>query len=69
VEELQSGIETAWRFAYRPSSILRRITASPSPLMVRVGANLAYRFYARNLHRFYNCDWVLGRVRPARSAA
>ena len=70
VEELQSGIEAAWRFAYRPSSILRRIAASPSPLMVRVGANLAYRFYARNLHRFYNCDWVLGRVRrPARSAA
>jgi hypothetical protein len=27
---------------------------------VRLGANLAYRFYAHNLHRFYNCDWFIG---------
>jgi radical SAM superfamily enzyme YgiQ (UPF0313 family) len=60
VEELQRGIETAWRFAYSASSIGRRILASPSPWPVRIGANLAYRFYAHNLHRFYNCDWVIG---------
>jgi radical SAM superfamily enzyme YgiQ (UPF0313 family) len=60
VEELQRGIETAWRFAYSATSIGRRILASPSPWPVRIGANLAYRFYAHNLHRFYNCDWVIG---------
>jgi radical SAM superfamily enzyme YgiQ (UPF0313 family) len=60
VEELQRGIETAWRFAYSAPSIARRILASPSPWPVRIGANLAYRFYAHNLHRFYNCDWVIG---------
>jgi hypothetical protein len=34
---------------------------------VRIGANLAYRHYARNLHRFYTCDWVIG-ARTAREA-
>ena len=62
VEELQRGVERAWRIAYSPRSMVRRILASPSPWPVRVGANLAYRFYAHNLHRFYNCDWVIGRA-------
>jgi hypothetical protein len=70
VEQLQRGIETAWRIAYSPTSICRRILASPSPWPVRLGANLAYRFYAHNLHRFYNCDWVIGRAAArAESAA
>ncbi len=69
VAELQAGIETAWRYAYRYSSIVRRIASSPSPLPVRVGANLGYRFYARHLHRFYNCDWFIGRREPARRSA
>jgi radical SAM superfamily enzyme YgiQ (UPF0313 family) len=60
VEQLQRGIEEAWRFAYSARSIAKRIVSSPSPWPVRVGANLAYRFYAHNLHRFYNCDWVIG---------
>jgi radical SAM superfamily enzyme YgiQ (UPF0313 family) len=61
VEELQRGTETAWRHAYSIRSIGRRILASPSPWPVRLGTNIAYRFYAHNLHRFYNCDWVIGR--------
>ena len=66
VEQLQRGIETAWRHAYSLPSILERLRASPSPLKVGIGANLAYRFYARNLHRFYHCDWVIGgRASPA----
>ena len=60
VEDLQRGIEVAWRMAYSVKSIVRRLPASPSPWPVRLGANLAYRFYAHNLHRFYNCDWVIG---------
>ena len=65
VEELQRGIETAWRYAYSVPSMVRRMAVSPSPWPVRIGANLAYRFYAHNLKRFYNCDWVLGGERPA----
>jgi hypothetical protein len=68
VEQLQRGIETAWRHAYSVPSIFKRLAASPSPLPVRIGTNLGYRFYARNLHRFYNCDWILGMGRE-RSAA
>jgi radical SAM superfamily enzyme YgiQ (UPF0313 family) len=60
VEELQRGVETAWRHAYSARSAWRRLRASPSPWPVRIGANLAYRHYARNLHRFYTCDWVIG---------
>jgi radical SAM superfamily enzyme YgiQ (UPF0313 family) len=67
VEQLQSGIETAWRYTYSVPSMLKRLAASPSPWPVRLGTNLGYRFYAHNLHRFYNCDWILGlgRERPA----
>ena len=57
-------------------SIARRLASSPSPWPVRLGANLGYRFYAHNLHRFYNCDWIIGRAvqrakhgRPAWTAA
>lgn len=67
VEQLQRGVETAWRHCYSVPSMLKRMAASPSPLPVRLGANLAYRFYAHNLKRFYNCDWVLDA--PARRAA
>lgn len=66
VEQLQRGMEQAWRYAYRYGSIARRLRRSPAPLGVALGANLAYRFYGRNLHRFYNCDWRIGRERPGR---
>jgi radical SAM superfamily enzyme YgiQ (UPF0313 family) len=62
VLELQRGIEQAWKHAYSLPSMLRRLRATPSPLHVGLAANVAYRFYANNLHRFYNCDWVLGRA-------
>jgi hypothetical protein len=35
---------------------------------VRAITNLGYRFYAHNLHRFYNCDWVLGFDGPRAAA-
>jgi radical SAM superfamily enzyme YgiQ (UPF0313 family) len=60
VEELQRGIETAWKHAYSVPSMVKRLASSPSPWPVRLGTNLGYRFYAHNLHRFYNCDWILG---------
>ena len=60
VEELQLGTERAWKHAYSLPSILRRIRHSPAPLAVRLSSNLGYRFYAHRLHKFYNCDWVMG---------
>lgn len=75
-EQLQRGTEAAWRHAYSYGSILTRLRASPSPLPLYLGANLGYRFYGRNLHRFYTCDWRVGRRggvrasdRPAPAAA
>ena len=67
VNELQFGTERAWKIAYGWRSIARRLRHSPAPLHVRLITNFGYRFYAHNLHRFYNCDWILGlgRERPA----
>ncbi|HTI71267.1 MAG TPA: radical SAM protein [Candidatus Limnocylindria bacterium] len=62
IEELQQGTETAWRHAYSVRSIVRRIARSPAPWPVKLGTNIGYRFYAHHLNRFYNCDWILGRV-------
>ena len=62
VPELLDGIEAAWRLAYSYRSIWQRIRSSPAPWPVRLGTNLGYRFYANNLSRFYNCDWIIGRA-------
>jgi len=62
VTELQEGVEAAWKHAYSFRSIARRIRHSPAPWPVKLGTNLGYRFYAHNLNRFYNCDWIIGRA-------
>lgn len=62
MNELQEGTEAAWKHAYSFRSIARRISHSPAPWPVKIGTNLGYRFYASNLSRFYNCDWVIGRA-------
>lgn len=62
VEELQQGTKAAWKYTYSFRSIARRIAHSPAPWPVRLGTNLGYRFYAHNLSRFYNCDWIVGRA-------
>jgi len=62
VEELQTGAEAAWKHAYSVRSITRRILHSPAAWPVKLGTNLGYRFYAHNLSRFYNCDWIIGRA-------
>ena len=75
IQELQLGAEAAWKHAYSFRSIARRISHSPAPWPVKLGTNLGYRFYAHNLSRFYNCDWIIGRAanngksfQPARPA-
>jgi radical SAM superfamily enzyme YgiQ (UPF0313 family) len=64
VDELQYGTEMAWKHAYSFRSIARRIRHSPAAWPVKLGTNLGYRFYAHNLSRFYNCDWIVGRTQP-----
>ena len=44
-------------------SIARRLRHSPAPWHVKLATNLGYRFYARNLQRFYNCDWMVDMTR------
>jgi radical SAM superfamily enzyme YgiQ (UPF0313 family) len=69
IQELQQGTETAWKHAYSFSSIAKRISHSPAPWPVKLGTNLGYRFYAHNLSRFYNCDWIIGRTHSSTKTA
>jgi radical SAM superfamily enzyme YgiQ (UPF0313 family) len=55
-EELQAGIERAWRQVYSWSGIRRRLAHTAAPWYIAAITNLTYRHYARNLHRFYTCD-------------
>ncbi len=59
VQELQLGTEKAWKYAYGWRSMAARLVKSPAPWHVSIATNLGYRFYAHNLHRFYNCDWMI----------
>ena len=56
-QELQRGVEEAWTHTYRLGSIARRLRVSPIFKPLALAANLTYRRYAKNLHRFYTCDW------------
>ena len=59
-EALQRGHERAWKQAYSLGAIASRLWRARVAPQVSLAANLGYRFYARNLHRFYTCDWFLG---------
>ena len=56
VDELQYGIEQAWRHCYSWSGIAKRMRKTAAPWYIAAITNLTYRHYARNLHRFYTCD-------------
>ena len=47
------------------SGIVRRLSRSRTQLPLSITAHMGYRFYSRNLDKFYTCDWPIG----ARSAA
>ncbi|MDO5692823.1 MAG: radical SAM protein [Pseudomonadota bacterium] len=59
VQELALGHERAWKQVYRWSAIGRRLWAARNFQPLALTANLGYRFYAHNLHRFYTCDWPI----------
>lgn len=55
-EELQVGHERVWKEVYSWRNIARRARLHLENAPLWWGANLAYRFYARNLSRFYTCN-------------
>jgi len=69
VEALQTGTEQAWRHAYSWSAMARRLRRSPATPAVAIAANLGYRHYAHNLHRFYHCDWFVDGSAPRKAVA
>jgi radical SAM superfamily enzyme YgiQ (UPF0313 family) len=58
-QELLQGTEWAWKQTYRFKSIAKRLAGARIQLPLSIAANLGYRFYAHNLHRYYNCDWIM----------
>lgn len=66
VDELQRGNETAWKHAYGWPNIARRLRHTAAPWHVGLLTNIGYRHYARRLHKFYTCDWMLNPVRSGR---
>ena len=54
-EELQLGHERVWKEVYSFSSIAKRMRMQFENSPLWLGANVAYRFYARNLSQFYTC--------------
>ena len=48
-QELQQGLYRAWEQSYTAGSIFKRLAGSRCILPVSIPANIAYRFYGRNL--------------------
>jgi radical SAM superfamily enzyme YgiQ (UPF0313 family) len=59
-DELLHHSGRAWRKTYSYGSIFKRLSGTRLQLPVAVPANLGYRFYARNLHKYNTCDWRMG---------
>ncbi len=55
-DELMQGHENAWKRAYSLPFVAHRMFRSMPVWPLILAANLGYRFYARNLSRFYTCQ-------------
>lgn len=69
VDQLAKGHEYAWKKVYRWSSIGRRLWQAGNAQPLAFTVNLGYRFYAHNLHKFYNCDWPIDSMLRSRAPA
>ncbi len=63
--QLATGHERAWKQVYRWRAIGRRLWTAGNLTPLAWSANMGYRFYAHNLHRFYTCDWHIDPLFPA----
>lgn len=59
-DELLQATQWAWKETYSYRAIAKRLMGARKLLPVAIPANLGYRFYAHNLHRYYNCEWQVG---------
>ncbi|AWH89992.1 radical SAM protein [Limnobaculum parvum] len=66
VKQLEDGHERAWKKIYQYNNIVRRLWNAKNFQPLAITANLGYRFYAHNLHKFYTCDWPIEH-NPAKS--
>jgi radical SAM superfamily enzyme YgiQ (UPF0313 family) len=64
VQELAMGHERAWKSVYSWSSVAKRLWTARNFQPLALTANLGYRFYAHNLHRYYTCDWPIHALPP-----
>ena len=64
IGELAAGHERAWKDVYRWRAMGRRLWRAGNASPLALSANLGYRFYAHNLHRFYTCDLPIQTVTP-----
>ncbi|MCC5850091.1 MAG: cobalamin-dependent protein [Verrucomicrobia bacterium] len=55
VDELQQGLETAWKHAYSWKNMMKRFRKTAAPPHIALVTNLGYRHYAHHLDRFYTC--------------
>jgi radical SAM superfamily enzyme YgiQ (UPF0313 family) len=55
-DELQRGHERVWREVYSWRSMARRLRLSVEGAPLWMASNFAYRFYVKNLARFYTCS-------------
>lgn len=66
VGQLYAGHEQAWKYTYSSASMLKRFLGSRIQVPVWWLTNIGYRFYAHHLKDFYNCDWMMGQLSPAK---
>ncbi len=64
VQDLAVGHEWAWKQVYSSSAIAKRLWKAGNLNPLALAVNMGYRFYAHNLHKFYNCDWPLNALPP-----
>lgn len=64
VQQLATGHERAWKQVYRWHAIGQRLWRARNFQPLALSANIGYRFYAHNLHKFYTCDWPVQTLPP-----
>ncbi len=52
VKELQDGLEWAWKETYKTKNIIKRLYVSKTRLWVTIIANIGYKMYAHDLHKY-----------------
>lgn len=52
VQELQEGLEWAWRETYKTKNIIKRLAISKTRLWLTIIANIGYKMYAHDLHKY-----------------